>query len=86
MLNSIRSRVIPALFTTMSSPPSPSAQATGDDGDLLHRNPDLVDDVGSIQRAGDVVDDDSGAQARQTERFGPSQPRGRACHHRDLSG
>ena len=50
------------------------------------RRIDLVDDVGGIECGRDVVDDDGGAEAGQTERFGPSQSRGRAGHHRDLSG
>ena len=63
MLNSMRSRVMPALLTTMLSPPRPSAVATSSsavdrcadvtrDGDGLGPGGgDLVEDIGFVQRA-----------------------------------
>jgi hypothetical protein len=91
---------MPALFTTMLKPPSPSAQLTSSSAvarwadvtgnrDRLRTagsadGDDLVDDVGSIQRRGNVVDDDGGTGAGQADRLRPAQTRGGTRHHRDL--
>ena len=98
MLNSIRSRVIPALLTTMRQP----AEAVGGrdelvggaaradvarDGDALGAGRrDLVEDVGFVERARDVVDDDRRTRPGQADRLGTAQACGRTRHHRDQTG
>ncbi len=79
-LNSIRSRVMPALLTTMSRLPSPSAAATMasavdalphvtlDDRDLAAAGADLVGGV--VGSAGQVVEHHSGTGIGQGERLG----------------
>ena len=64
----------------------PLADVAGDGDGLSTGRADFVDHVGGIQRGGDVVDDDRGADPGQAERLSPSQPRGRTGHHRDPSG
>ena len=98
MLNSIRSRVIPALLTTMPSPPSPSAVSTSSSAvarwlmspatatalDPAAVISSMTSDASSA--AGDVVDHDRRAGAGQADRLGAAQARGRTGHHRDQSG
>ena len=98
MLNSIRSRVIPALLTTMRQPAetvggrdqfvggAARADVTGDGDALGPGGRDLVEHVGLVEGAGDVVDDDRGTRAGQADRLGPAEARGRAGHHRDQAG
>ena len=98
MLNNMRSRVIPALLTTMLRPAEavgrfhqfvgggPLADVACDGDGLGPGGGDLVDDIGFVQRAGDVVDHDGGARAGKADGLGAAQARGRAGHHRDQSG
>ncbi len=86
---------MPALLTTMLSPPRPSAvgdqfvgrvalaDVAGDRDGLGAGGGDLVEHVGGVERGGDVVDDDGGAGAGQADGLGAAQPRGRTGHHRD---
>ena len=62
------------------------ADVAGDRDGLGAGGGDLVDHIGGIQRGGDVVDDDGRARAGQADRLRAAQSRGRAGHHRDLSG
>ena len=85
MLNSILSRVIPALFTTMSSPPSFSVAACSiavggvalthvarDDERL---DADRTDLLGSLLGgAGEVVEHHVGTRAGEGQGFGAAEP------------
>ncbi len=98
MLNNMRSRVIPALLTTMREPAeavggrdqfvggAARADVAGDGDALGARGRDLVEDVGLVECTRDVVDDDRRTRPGQSDRLGAAQPRGGAGHHRDQSG
>ena len=84
MLNNIRSRVMPALFTTMLSPQTvgaghqlvgggTQAYVTGDRDALGARTRDLVEDVGRFECGGNVVDNDRRARAGQSDGLGTAQ-------------
>jgi hypothetical protein len=47
---------------------------------------DLVDDVGFVERARDVIDHDGRARSSKPDGLGAAQARGRTRHHRDQSG
>ena len=98
MLNSILSRVMPALLTTMSQPTktvgggdefvggAALADVTLDRDGLRAGRDDLVEDVRLVQRRGHVVDHDGGTRTGQADRLCPAQARGRTGHHRDPAG
>ena len=64
----------------------PCADVTGDRDGFGPRGDDLVDDVGLVQGARDVVDHDRGPRSRQADGLCAAQPRGRAGHDRDQAG
>ena len=76
----------PSAVSTSSSAVDALADVAGDRDGLGPGGGDLVDDVGFVQRGGDVVDDDRRARPRQADGLRAAEARGRARHHRDVSG